>query len=116
MNISHVKIPGQPVPLDCPMRAALSAIGGKWSLILLHWLYERPRRFGELQRLVPDISHKVLTEALRNLEQEGLIAREIHEKPVVYAISAHGRSVRHLIDAIHDWGQRHLEQRRGDLV
>ena len=61
------------------MRAAMSAIGGKWSLILLYWLDDAPRRFNELQRLVPDISHKVLTEVLRALEDEGLITRAAGE-------------------------------------
>lgn len=90
------------------MRAAMGAIGGKWSLILLYWLDGAPRRFNELQRLVPDISHKVLTDVLRTLEDEGLITRTQRDAHVEYAISAHGRSVRPLIDAIHDWGQAHL--------
>lgn len=90
------------------MRAAMGAIGGKWSLIVLYWLDAAPRRFNELQRLVPDISHKVLAEVLRTLEQEGLITRTERGVQVEYAISAHGRSVRPLIDAIHDWGQAHL--------
>lgn len=94
------------------MRAAMGAIGGKWSLILLYWLDKAPRRFNELQRLVPDISHKVLTEVLRTLETEGLIARTAHGTVVEYAISPHGRSVRSLIDAIHDWGKAHLTRPR----
>lgn len=93
------------------MRAAMSAIGGKWSLILLHWLDKAPRRFNELQRLVPDISHKVLAETLRTLEAEGLIARVCDDAHVAYAISAHGRGLRPLIDAIHDWGETHLARR-----
>ena len=104
----HVKRPGEPTTEDCPMRAAMGAIGGKWSLILLYWLYEAPRRFNELQRLVPDISHKVLTDALRALEDEGLLIRTTHGTHVEYAISEHGRSVRPLIDTVHDWGQAHL--------
>ncbi len=104
----HVKQPGEPITEDCPMRAAMSAIGGKWSLILLYWLDKAPRRFNELQRLVPDISHKVLTDVLRALEKEGLITRAATGASVEYAISPHGQSARHLIDAIHDWGQTHL--------
>jgi DNA-binding HxlR family transcriptional regulator len=93
------------------MRAAMGAIGGKWSLILLYWLYIEPRRFNDLQRLVPDISHKVLTETLRTLEQEALITRATRDDHVVYAISEHGRSLRPLIDVIHDWGQAHLARK-----
>lgn len=109
MTAAHAKRPGEPTTEDCPMRAAMGAIGGKWSLILLYWL-ETPRRFNELQRLVPDISHKVLTEVLRTLEQEDLITRSSHGTQVEYAITLHGRTVRPLIDAIHDWGQAHLDR------
>lgn len=91
------------------MRAAMTAIGGKWSLILLYWLYGAPRRFNELQRLVPDISHKVLADVLRTLEEEGLIVRATRDGIVQYEISAHGKSARPLIDAIHDWGCAHLD-------
>ncbi len=108
MTTAHVKRPGEPTTEDCPMRAAMRAIGGKWSLIILYWLDGAPRRFNELQRLVPDISHKVLTEVLRTLEDEGLITRATSVGQVEYAISAHGRSLPPLIDAIHDWGQTHL--------
>jgi DNA-binding HxlR family transcriptional regulator len=110
---AHLKRPGEPITADCPMRAAMGAIGGKWSLIVLYWLDCAPRRFNELQRLVPDISHKVLTEVLRTLEDEGLIMRAARETYIEYSISAHGRSVRPLIDAIHDWGQTHLERAQG---
>jgi DNA-binding HxlR family transcriptional regulator len=90
------------------MRAAMGAIGGKWSLIVLYWLEGAPRRFNELQRLVPDISHKVLAEVLRGLEGEGLIMRASHGAHVAYSITSHGRSVRPLIDAVYDWGCAHL--------
>jgi DNA-binding HxlR family transcriptional regulator len=48
-------------PAGCPLTAALNAIGGKWSMICLYWLDSGPYRFNELQRPMPDISHKVLT-------------------------------------------------------
>jgi DNA-binding HxlR family transcriptional regulator len=100
---------------DCPMTAALNAIGGKWSMICLYWLDSGTRRFNELQRLMPGISHKVLTTTLRNLEQEGLICRtEIAGAPlhVEYKISAYGESVRPLIEAIRLWGRAHLSRQQ----
>jgi DNA-binding HxlR family transcriptional regulator len=112
MTATHAKRPGEPTTQDCPMRAAMTAIGGKWSLILLYWLDKAPRRFNELHRLVPDISHKVLAEVLRTLEQEGLITRAERGTNVEYAISLHGQSAKPLIDAIHDWGQSHLARPR----
>ena len=105
-----------PTPMsDCPMTAALDAIGGKWSLICLYWLAADKRRFNELRRLMPDISHKVLADTLRNLEREGLITRTVHAlapSHVEYSISPHGESVRPLIEAVRQWGRSHIERGR----
>lgn len=99
----------------CPLTAAINAIGGKWNLIVLYWLDIEKRRFTELRRLIPDVSHKVLTETLRDLEREGLIERTVHAMSpshVEYAISAHGQSVRPLIHTIRAWGHTHLQRKR----
>ncbi len=102
-----------PTPMTkCPMTAALNAVGGKWSLICLYFLDTGTRRFNELRRLVPDVSHKVLTETLRNLEEEGLIVRTVHSlapSHVEYEISEHGESVRPLMHAVRAWGRQHLQ-------
>ena len=95
----------------CPMTAAIGAVGGKWSLIVLYFLDTGTRRFNELQRLLPDISHKVLTETLRGLEEQGLVVRTVHSlapSHVDYELSAHGESVRPLIHAVRAWGREHL--------
>jgi DNA-binding HxlR family transcriptional regulator len=107
--------PQRPEATTCPMTAALNAIGGKWNLICLYWLDSGTRRFNELQRLMPDISHKVLTETLRGMEEEGLIARAVYpEVPprVEYSISGHGESVRPILQIIRSWGREHIEWRR----
>jgi len=104
-----------PVSTNCPLTAALNAIGGKWSLICLYWLDSGTRRFNELRRLMPEISHKVLAATLRNLEYEGLICRTVHaEVPprVEYCISNHGETVRPLIQDIRVWGREHFEWKR----
>ena len=103
------------VPTRCPLTAALNAIGGKWSLICLYWLDSGTRRFNELRRLMPEISHKVLAATLRNLEQEGLISRTVYaEVPprVEYSISSHGETLRPLIEAVRAWGHTHIEWQR----
>jgi DNA-binding HxlR family transcriptional regulator len=61
----------EPSP-PCPLAATLDVIGGKWHLIVLYALAQRPRRFNELQRLTPGVSHKVLTQTVRHLETYGL--------------------------------------------
>ena len=99
------------------MTAALNAIGGKWSLICLFWLDSGTRRFNELRRLMPDISHKVLTATLRGLEQEGLVRRTVYaEVPprVEYCISGHGESVRPIMQAVRAWGHEHIEWKQSE--
>jgi DNA-binding HxlR family transcriptional regulator len=108
-----VDTPPTAEPTGCPLTAALTAIGGKWSMICLYWLDSSARRFNDLQRLMPGISHKVLTETLRNLEREGLVTRtECFAKPprVEYQISTYGETVRPLIEAVRRWGRAHIER------
>ena len=112
---ASAKPPDTKSATGCPLTAALNAIGGKWNMICLYWLDADTRRFNELQRLMPNISHKVLADTLRTLEQEGLISRtEYPEVPprVEYKISAYGESVRPLIEAVRVWGRAHLERGR----
>jgi DNA-binding HxlR family transcriptional regulator len=104
-------------PTGCPLTAALRAIGGKWNLICLYWLEIEPRRFNELRRLMPDISHKVLTESLRSLEDEGLVTRTVRSRMpshVVYSMSPYGESVKPLIEAVREWGRAHLSRHSAD--
>jgi DNA-binding HxlR family transcriptional regulator len=110
-----VDVPQLNLPTKCPLTAALYAVGGKWSLICLYWLDSGTRRFNELRRLMPDISHKVLTTTLRGLEDEGLICRTVYpEVPprVEYSISGHGETVLPILQAVRAWGQEHLEWKR----
>lgn len=110
-ELKESSAPEQARPTKCPLTAALTAIGGKWSLICLYWLDLEKRRFNELRRLMPDISHKVLAETLRGLEREGLIGRTVYpEVPprVEYYISGHGESVRPIIQIVRTWGHEHI--------
>jgi DNA-binding HxlR family transcriptional regulator len=102
-------------PMDgerpCPLTAALNVIGGKWNVIVLYWLATGTRRFSDLQRLMPAVTHKVLTASLRQLEHDGLVLRAVYpEVPprVEYMLSEHGRSVVPVVEAIRLWGHEHL--------
>ncbi len=100
-------------PTSCPLTAAVTAIGGKWNLVCLYWLDTGPKRFSQLQRLMPDISHKVLAETLRVLEGEDLVCRRVLSQAPVhveYAISEYGEGVRPLIHAVREWGRGHLDR------
>jgi DNA-binding HxlR family transcriptional regulator len=95
----------------CPLTAALNVIGGKWNVIVLYWLATGTQRFSDLQRLMPAVTHKVLTASLRQLEHDGLVLRAVYpEVPprVEYMLSEHGRSVVPVVEAIRQWGHEHL--------
>lgn len=80
----------------CPVRDVLDRISEKWTTLLLVLLAEEPKRFSQLQRGVPDISKRMLTQSLRNLERDGLISRTVYAtKPpsVEYALTEVGQSV-----------------------
>lgn len=97
----------------CPLTAAAGAIGGKWKLIILWWLKDGPRHFGELRRLMPRITQKVLAQQLRELQGDGLIRRDVQDdalRHVQYSLTAHGETVRPLLEKIRGWGMSHARQ------
>jgi DNA-binding HxlR family transcriptional regulator len=103
-----------PVQIDsqpCPLTAAVEAIGGRWNLVTLYWVASGTRRFNELKHLMPGISHKVLAATLRHLERQGLVVRVAYpEVPprTEYSVSAHGETVRPIIEALRAWGHLHI--------
>jgi DNA-binding HxlR family transcriptional regulator len=81
---------------DCPVREVMQGINGKWSPLLAMALAEKPYRFGELRRLVPDISQRMLTQTLHDLQRDGYVHREVFPtKPpsVEYSLTDLGRSM-----------------------
>jgi len=95
----------------CPVTATLSVIGGLWKPIILFALQKGSKRFGQLSAIIPGISRKILTEQLKELEQQGLITRtEFKELPprVVYELSTKGQSLKPLMDAMSNWGNEYV--------
>jgi len=91
---------------NSPVRDLLSQIGGKWSTLLLQALSERPYRFGELRRMVPDISQRMLTQTLRDLQRDGYVHREVYPtKPpsVEYSMTPLGRSLYRPLSEVVRW-------------
>jgi len=87
-------------------------IGGKWKPIILHHLLDSPRRYGELKRLIPDITEKMLTQQLRDLEEEELVNRKVyHQVPpkVEYSLTTYGQTLRGILTELGIWGQKHIE-------
>ncbi len=95
----------------CGLEAALAVVGGKWKVLVLWRLAEGPRRFGELRRLVVGISEKMLIQQLRELEADGIVAREdFREIPprVEYALTPFGVSLLEAFRPLCEWGTTHM--------
>ena len=95
-------------PDDCPVRDVLNRIGDKWSVLVLHLLTGRTRRFTELKNDVDGISQRMLTVTLRGLERDGLVSRTVHAvvpPRVDYALTELGESLSGTIINLVDWAE-----------
>jgi DNA-binding HxlR family transcriptional regulator len=93
------------------MEKTLRLIVGKWKTILLWHLSGGKKRYGELKKLIPDISEKMLIQSLRELERDELIIRKVYPQippKVEYILSVRGKSLSPLICALNTWGIKHL--------
>ena len=100
---------------NCPVRDVLAQIGGKWSTLIVTALAERPHRFGELRRALADISQRMLTETLRDLQRDGLVSRCVYPtRPpsVEYALTDLGRSLLTSLAALINWAEQNHESIR----
>lgn len=94
----------------CPVALTVDAIGGKWKPTILFYLKDRPRRFNELRRLIPDITQRMLTLQLRALEEDGIVVRTVHDlvpPKVEYSFSARGWTLSPVLEAMEQWGREH---------
>ena len=96
-------------PVHCPVRDVLDRIGDKWSILMIMNLAMRPQRFSELQRAIRDISKRMLTQTLRDLERDGLITRHVFPTTppsVEYRLSPLGQSLLEPMASLIDWADR----------
>lgn len=96
-----------------PAERALKVIAGRWKAIVLYHLFDGPQRLSALQRLIPQITQKVLIQQLREMEEHGLVHREVfREVPprVEYSATALGQSLEPVLLALCDWGRRHATE------
>jgi len=100
----------------CSVAVTASVVGGKWKSIILYYLLADGRkRFSELRRLIPNVTQRMLTLQLRELEADGLVERTVFAQVpprVDYALTPFGESLREVIMAMRSWG---LEHRRDVL-
>lgn len=94
----------------CEIEVAFGVIGGKWKPMLLWFLGELGTlRFGQLQHLIPEVTHKVLTKQLRELEENELVQRKVYSEvppKVEYSITISGREVLPILDMMCDWSTK----------
>ncbi len=101
--------------VKCPVSAMLELIGGKWKPIILYCLRSDTRRFGEIAVRIPNISRKVLTDQLKELEEDRLVVRvKFHETPprVEYSLSELGKSLAPLLSEMEKWGTENILNKR----
>jgi DNA-binding HxlR family transcriptional regulator len=94
----------------CPVTTTLSVIGGKWKPIILYIIRGEKKRFGEIKKLLPTITQKMLTQQLRELERDGIIDRKVY--PVVppkveYSLTPYGRTLMPILNSMAEWGEAH---------
>ena len=108
-------MPKKNVSLNSPVIATLELIGGRWKGIILYQLTFGTRCFGEISVRIPNISRKVLTEQLKELEKDGLISRKkYNEVPlrVEYSLTELGESLSPVFDEMADWGRKNITEKR----
>ncbi|WP_114953834.1 winged helix-turn-helix transcriptional regulator [Sphingosinicella terrae] len=99
----------------CPIEEAMRVLSGRWPTLLLYYLKEGPKRFSDLRRDNPTVSHRMLTLELRKLEQAGIVRRTDHPgypRRVDYDLTPAGRRLLPLIDALGDWWEETITIRR----
>jgi DNA-binding HxlR family transcriptional regulator len=97
----------------CPVETALDVLAGKWKILILWYLRSETKRFNELQKLLPRTTQKMLIQKLRELEDDGIIHREVY--PVVppkveYSLTKYGETLKPIIKQLYLWGEIHKER------
>ena len=97
----------------CPVEACLEIIGGKWKGVILFHLLGGKKRFNELQRLLPNVTQRILVRQLRELEADRIVVRTVYpEVPpkVEYSLSESGVTLEPILRMLREWGVKYLEQ------
>ena len=95
----------------CPVSSTLKVFGGKWKPLILYFISVDVNRFGQLQRMIPDCSKRMMTKQLRELESDGLINRKVFaEVPpkVIYSLTEKGESLRPVFRELSKWGIKNV--------
>lgn len=99
------------------VEATLEVIGGKWKCVILCHLTHGKKRTSDLKRIMPAITQKMLTQQLRELENDGIVKRIVYNQvppKVEYELSEYGRSLEPILTALCNWGDQHIIKEYGD--
>lgn len=110
-QVSQLLLKEECTIVRCPMTITLDIIGGKWKGMILYHLVSGTRRFNELMRLMPDVTQRMLTRQLRELEDDGVIIRKVYaEVPpkVEYSLSEVGQTLLPVIQSLTQWGKMYM--------
>lgn len=97
----------------CPYATAQKLIQGKWAILILHNLQNKPVRFNELQRMMPKMTHSTLSIQLKQLESDGIIIRKQYDEippKVEYSLSDLGLAFKPVLDSIEEWGNLYISK------
>src|SRR5258708_40178664 len=98
----------------CGVETTIAVVGGKWKPMILYALLSGPRRFGELTRLIPEITQRILTLQLRELEEDGVIAREVYTQvpaKVEYSLTPLGLTIEPILSCMQQWVEHYANPR-----
>lgn len=98
----------------CQVENTLKVIGGRWKVLILRELFLGVRRFSELHRALEGITQKMLTQQLRELEEDRIVHRKVYPQvppKVEYSLTPLGKSLKPILDSMHEWGMRHLNEK-----
>ena len=97
----------------CPSREVISRLSGKWSILILALLKEKPKRFNEIKNEIEGISQKVLTENLRSLERDGLISRKVYTQNAVrveYKVTTESKELLRIVKLFTNWSEQNWKK------
>ena len=97
----------------CPVETAIDVLTGKWKILIIWYLKDEKKRFSELEKLLPNATQKMLIQKLRELENDGIVHREVY--PVVppkveYSLTEYGKSLKPIIKQLYLWGDSHKKR------
>ena len=101
--------------IKCNIEVAMEAIDGKWKILILWYLRDEKKRFNELQKSIYGITQKMLIQKLRDLEEDGIVHREVY--PVVppkveYSLTQYGETLKPILKQLYYWGEEHNKRKQ----